>query len=95
MRPDWSAFKARVSNRLARDLGAVRFRLQNKAPMVSFSFDDPPKSSATAGAPILEEYQARGTYYISGGLVGQPSEHWMGIGADEIVELHQIGRAHV
>ncbi len=91
MRPDWSALKARVSNRLARDLGVVPFRLQNKTPMVSFSFDDPPKSSATAGAPILEEYQARGTYYISGALVGQPSEHWMGIGADEIVGLHRAG----
>ena len=91
MRPDWSALKARVSNRLARHFGAVPFRLQNKTPMVSFTFDDPPKSSATVGAPILFEYQARATYYISGGLVGQPSEHWMGISADEIVGLHRAG----
>jgi peptidoglycan/xylan/chitin deacetylase (PgdA/CDA1 family) len=91
MRPDWPALKARVSNRLARHLGAVPFRLQNKTPMVSFTFDDPPKSSATVAAPILDEYQARGTYYISGGLVGQQSEHWMGIGADEIVGLHRAG----
>jgi peptidoglycan/xylan/chitin deacetylase (PgdA/CDA1 family) len=91
MRPDWSAFKARVSNRLARDLGAVPFRLQNKAPMVSFTFDDTPKSSATAGAPILDEYEAKGTFYISGGLVDQWSDHWMGISNDEIVELHRGG----
>jgi peptidoglycan/xylan/chitin deacetylase (PgdA/CDA1 family) len=91
MRPDWSACKARVSNRLARHFGAVPFRLQNKTPMVSFTFDDPPKSSATVGAPMLYEYKARGTYYISGGLVGQPSEHWMGISADEIVGLHRAG----
>jgi peptidoglycan/xylan/chitin deacetylase (PgdA/CDA1 family) len=91
MLPDWSALKARVSNRLARDLGGVPFRLQNKAPMVSFTFDDSPKSSATVGAPMLAEYQARGTFYISGGLVGQQSEHWMGIDADEIVGLHRAG----
>jgi peptidoglycan/xylan/chitin deacetylase (PgdA/CDA1 family) len=91
MSPDWSALKARVSNRLARDLGAVSFRLQNKTPMVSFTFDDPPKSSATVGAPMLEEYQARATFYISGGLVGQPSEHWMGIDPAEIVGLHRAG----
>jgi peptidoglycan/xylan/chitin deacetylase (PgdA/CDA1 family) len=91
MRPDWSALKARVSNRLAKNLGVVPFRLQNKAPMVSFTFDDSPKSAATAGASILDEYKARGTYYISGGLVGQQSEHWMGIAADEIVGLHRAG----
>ena len=91
MRPDWSALRARVSNRLARHFGAVPFRLQNKTPMVSFTFDDPPKSSATDGAPMLDEYKARGTFYISGGLVDQLSDHWMGINADEIVRLHRAG----
>jgi peptidoglycan/xylan/chitin deacetylase (PgdA/CDA1 family) len=91
MRPDWSALKARVSNRLARHFGAVPFRLQNKTPMVSFTFDDPPKSSATDGAPMLDEYNARGTFYISGGLVDQLSDHWVGINADEIVRLHRTG----
>jgi peptidoglycan/xylan/chitin deacetylase (PgdA/CDA1 family) len=38
--------------------------------MVSFTFDDIPKSAATIGAAILEEYDARGTFYVSGGLVG-------------------------
>ncbi len=91
MRPDWSALRARVSNRLARHFGAVPFRLQNKTPMVSFTFDDPPKSSATDGAPMLDEYKARGTFYISGGLVDQLSDHWMGINAEEIVRLHRAG----
>jgi peptidoglycan/xylan/chitin deacetylase (PgdA/CDA1 family) len=91
MRPDWSALKARVSNRLARHLGAVPFRLQNKAPMVSFTFDDTPKSSATAGVRILDEYEAKGTFYIAAGLVDQWSGHWMGISNDEIVGLHRGG----
>jgi peptidoglycan/xylan/chitin deacetylase (PgdA/CDA1 family) len=91
MRPDWSALKARVSNRLARHLGAVPFRLQNKTPMVSFTFDDTPKSSATAGVRILDEYEAKGTFYIAAGLVDQWSGHWMGISNDEIVGLHRGG----
>jgi peptidoglycan/xylan/chitin deacetylase (PgdA/CDA1 family) len=91
MRPDWSALKARLSNRLARHLGAVPFRLQNKTPMVSFTFDDSPKSAATVGAPILDEYKARATFYIASGLVDQWSGHWMGISDDEIVALHRSG----
>jgi peptidoglycan/xylan/chitin deacetylase (PgdA/CDA1 family) len=37
-------------------------------PMVSFSFDDVPLSAATAGAAILEEAGARGTFYVCGGF---------------------------
>jgi peptidoglycan/xylan/chitin deacetylase (PgdA/CDA1 family) len=91
MPPDWSALKARVSNRLARHLHIAPLRLQGKSPMVSFTFDDVPKSAATVGAPILEEYEARGTFYIAGGLVDQWSGDWEGIGADGIVGLHRSG----
>jgi peptidoglycan/xylan/chitin deacetylase (PgdA/CDA1 family) len=38
--------------------------------IVTFSFDDAPRSAATAGASILESFDARGVFYISGGLVG-------------------------
>jgi peptidoglycan/xylan/chitin deacetylase (PgdA/CDA1 family) len=91
MRQDWSALKARVGNRLARRFGGAPFRLQNKAPMVSFTFDDTPKSAATVGGEILDTYNARATFYIAGGLVGQWSGHWDGISADEIVDLHRKG----
>ncbi len=59
--------------------------------MVSFTFDDVPKSAAPIGAPILEEYGARGTFYIAGGLVDHWSGHWTGVSADEIVALHRRG----
>ena len=87
MRPDWSALKARVSNRLARHFRTAPFRLRNAAPMVSFTFDDAPKSAATVGVPILDAYDARATFYIAGELVGRWSGHWHGISADEIVAL--------
>jgi peptidoglycan/xylan/chitin deacetylase (PgdA/CDA1 family) len=91
MRLDWSALKARVSNRLARHLCTVPFRLRNKGPMVSFTFDDTPKSAAAVGVPILDTYNARATFYVAGGLVDQWSGHWAGISGDEIVELHRKG----
>jgi peptidoglycan/xylan/chitin deacetylase (PgdA/CDA1 family) len=91
MHPDWSALRARVSNRLARHLCAAPFRLRNKGPMVSFTFDDIPKSAAVIGAAMLEEYDARGTFYVAGGLVDKWSGNWMGVSADEIVDLHRKG----
>lgn len=91
MHATWRAFRARVSNRLSRYLRTAPFRLQNTGPAVSFTFDDIPKSAATVGARILEEYNARGTFYVAGGLVDEWSGHWTMASADEIVGLHRSG----
>jgi peptidoglycan/xylan/chitin deacetylase (PgdA/CDA1 family) len=87
----WQAFKARVSNRLARHFCAAPMHLFGTKPMVSFTFDDVPLSAATVGAPMLEDFGGRGTFYLSGGLVSQPSGHWEGLDADGIVALHDKG----
>jgi peptidoglycan/xylan/chitin deacetylase (PgdA/CDA1 family) len=91
MHPGWSALRARVYNRLARHLCAAPFQLPDGRPMVSFTFDDVPKSAATVGAPMLEEYNARGTFYLSGALVGQWSGNWTGVSVDDILLLHRSG----
>ncbi len=91
MRADWSQFKARVSNRLARHFRAAPLRLPGNAPMVSFTFDDVPKSAAIVGAPMLEEYGGRATFYVAGSLVSRWSGLWAGIDADEIIDLHRNG----
>ena len=91
MQAGWSALRARVGNRLSRHFAIAPLQLTNTGPMVSFTFDDVPKSAATAGASILEEYDGRGTFYISGAMVGQRDEHWDGISAAEIVDLHRRG----
>ena len=59
--------------------------------MVSFTFDDAPVSAATRGAAMLEEYNARATFYIAGGLVDAWSGNWTGLSADYIVGLHRRG----
>jgi peptidoglycan/xylan/chitin deacetylase (PgdA/CDA1 family) len=40
-------------------------------PVVSFTFDDAPRSAYTLGREILERHGARGTYYIAMGLVSR------------------------
>lgn len=87
----WSTFKARVSNRLARHFCSEPLLLSGKEPMVSFTFDDVPLSAATIGAPMLEDFGARGTFYVSGSLVHRHSGQWDGIDADSIVALHRRG----
>src|SRR5258708_9108589 len=91
MHPGWSALKARVSNRLARHLCTAPFQLPDTRAMVSFTFDDVPKSAATVGAPMLEEYNAKGTFYISGGLVDHRSGNWTRISVFHILVLHLNG----
>lgn len=91
MNPVWSSFKARLDNRLARHLRPRPFRLNNKRPMVSFTFDDAPVSAVTTGADMIEEFDARGTYYVSGGLADTWSGNWTNAGAADIVRLHRKG----
>ena len=88
---DWSEIKGRVSNRLARHLRATPLRLSGNDPMVSFTFDDVPESATSVGAPMLEEFGARGTFYVAGGLVNQWCGHWNGADVDDIVGLHHGG----
>ena len=87
----WSEAKARVSHRLATHLSVEPFRLLNETPMVSFTFDDIPKSAATTGAKLLEDHDARGTFYVSGGLVGTASPDWAAVDAQDIIDLHRNG----
>lgn len=42
--------------------------------VVSFTFDDFPKSALHHGGTILEKYEARGTYYTAAGLAGSEDE---------------------
>jgi peptidoglycan/xylan/chitin deacetylase (PgdA/CDA1 family) len=91
MKTKWSEAKTRVSHRLAMHLRVDSFRLRNDAPMVSFTFDDLPKSAVTTGACILEAHDARGTFYVSGGLVGGRTPDWVAGDAADVIALHRRG----
>ena len=87
----WSEAIVKVRHRLAMHLHVDRFQLRNAAPMVSFTFDDLPKSAVTTGADLLEAHGARGTFYVSGGLVGVGTEDWATGDADDVLALHRRG----
>jgi peptidoglycan/xylan/chitin deacetylase (PgdA/CDA1 family) len=56
--------------------------------IVSFTFDDFPRSASTNGGPILENYGARGTYYTAMGLAG--TENHLG----RMFEIDDLRAAH-
>lgn len=91
MRSVWSEMKGRVGNRLARHFAPAPLRLPDLGPMVSFTFDDVPDSAADTGAPLLQDFGGRGTFYVAGSLVDQPSDYWVGISRDAILALHRGG----
>src|SRR4051794_8410823 len=83
--------RARFSHRMAMHLRVEPFRMRNETPMVSFTFDDVPKSAATAGAAILEAHGVHGTFYVIGSQVGASSPLWEMVDGEDIVALHRQG----
>jgi peptidoglycan/xylan/chitin deacetylase (PgdA/CDA1 family) len=59
------------ANRLSARLARTRtVRMVNERPIVSFTFDDFPKSAVRNGAAILERRGVAGTYYLSRSFSG-------------------------
>jgi peptidoglycan/xylan/chitin deacetylase (PgdA/CDA1 family) len=75
----------RLQARRALDCAQDRF-------LVSFSFDDFPKSAAHTGAAILERYGWRGTYYTSTGFENTDNHLGSLFSADDIGML--VGKGH-
>jgi len=83
-------------------LGAVRRRvlcslyqrsvpLGNRGPIVSFTFDDFPRTAYSAGGAILERFEARGTYYAAAGLVNTSNELGEQFRSEDIDSLLEKG----
>jgi peptidoglycan/xylan/chitin deacetylase (PgdA/CDA1 family) len=70
-----AAFSARVRGRYQRATASLLYRrpfaIKTETPIISFTFDDFPRSAWLAGGTILERYGATGTYYASFSLMGQ------------------------
>ncbi len=74
--------------------GLVRTRTlpaRNDHAIVSFTFDDIPVSAAGAGARILEEAGALGTFYVAGGLCGTVDAGVAFASGDDLVRLSRRG----
>jgi peptidoglycan/xylan/chitin deacetylase (PgdA/CDA1 family) len=80
-----------VSRKLARHHCSKPFRMRNRAPLVSFTFDDVPDSAYLNGARVLEDRGIHGTFYIAAGICNTLDTHWRVIDRDQVRALHERG----
>src|SRR5215470_3595471 len=66
--------RSRLGRYVKRHIASLLFRrplaVELQAPLISFTFDDFPRSSLLAGGAILNRYGLEGTYYTALGLLG-------------------------
>jgi peptidoglycan/xylan/chitin deacetylase (PgdA/CDA1 family) len=71
------SLRSQVGNVRRHVLAAVHQRpalLDTNAPIVTFSFDDFPRTALTVGAEILEDFGARATYYVAMSLMNSSND---------------------
>jgi peptidoglycan/xylan/chitin deacetylase (PgdA/CDA1 family) len=71
---DGDGLRAKLERRAARVMHSKTIPMRNEVGVVSFSFDDIPRSACLAGRKVLESHDAQGTFYACGGLTDQPRE---------------------
>jgi peptidoglycan/xylan/chitin deacetylase (PgdA/CDA1 family) len=81
----------KVERKAARYYSSKPFRMQNRAPLVTFTFDDAPDSAFTNGAAILEDRGIHGTFYIASGNCDTTDTHWHLITPEQVRALHDHG----
>jgi peptidoglycan/xylan/chitin deacetylase (PgdA/CDA1 family) len=60
-------------------------------PYISFTFDDFPRSALLVGGRILADHGVRGTYFVSLGLLGTPSQSGPIASRDDLQLLTRLG----
>ena len=85
------SYQLRVSRLCSRRPATMR----NTTPLISFTFDDFPRSALKTGGAILKAHNLRGTYYISLGLMGQNGPVGSLFTSDDlhavVAEGHELG----
>ena len=93
--PAYARLCAKSSRFLARSFATKKLSMRNGVPLVSFTFDDAPASACGAGALLLEQHQARGTYYFSGAGCGRLGHCGRMASAEQVKSLfmngHEVG----
>jgi peptidoglycan/xylan/chitin deacetylase (PgdA/CDA1 family) len=64
-------YRIRLHQFMAERLAHKRAWRASRVPMISFTFDDFPRSALTVGGRMLTEHSCRGTYYGAMGLMGK------------------------
>lgn len=67
----WTKLPKSIQRRTARWFGCRSCQIRLQTPIISFTFDDFPRSALLAGGTILQKHGAVGTYYTSLGLMNK------------------------
>jgi peptidoglycan/xylan/chitin deacetylase (PgdA/CDA1 family) len=90
-----AGYLARARRRLAveaaRRLFRKRLAVRTALPLISFTFDDFPRSALLEAGSILKQYGALGTYYVALGLMGTRSPVGPMFQAEDLKELAGLG----
>ncbi len=81
---------SRLRYRAARYFGKRNHKVDLEKPIISFSFDDFPKSAADIGARILEDRDVRGSFYACADFAGKVVN---GIPQYDISDLPRLWKA--
>ena len=89
------SYLAWARQRIAGEATRVLFRRQlavrTPAPLVSFTFDDFPRSAFLEASSILTRYDILGTYYVSMSLAGKQSQMGPMYQTEDLKELARLG----
>jgi peptidoglycan/xylan/chitin deacetylase (PgdA/CDA1 family) len=83
-----------LAARLVREIGFLRARpakVNWRGGVVSFTFDDFPRSAWVNGGAILEKYDRRGTYYAAMGMAGTENNLGTLFDVDDLRAAHARG----
>jgi peptidoglycan/xylan/chitin deacetylase (PgdA/CDA1 family) len=90
-----TGYLARARRWLAMEATRVLFRrrlaVRTALPLISFTFDDFPRSAFREAGSILRRYGIRGTYYVSLSLMGKQSHLGPMFQAEDLRELAHLG----
>ena len=90
-----SGLTGKVKRLAARALSQRPLTIRLNAPLVSFTFDDFPKSAAAVAAPLLEAQGWTATYFTAGGFAAGATHHGAMFDAADLARLaaagHEIG----
>ena len=91
----WTGVQNYYKRNSARWLFKRPLVIQPQRPLISFTFDDFPRTALSAGGAILKSYGVCGTYYVSLGLLDKDSPSGPICVADDLTTLleqgHELG----
>src|SRR5664280_979153 len=87
----WTRVRERLGREAARRFFTRLLALRTDVPIISFTFDDFPRSAFLEAGSILRRYGILGTYYVSLGLMGKQSPLGPMFQAEDLKELVHLG----